>query len=106
MRLQTIIAYCAAAIAAGALALGVSMTSASDAAATLSAVTSSQTTAGYLVQLKNGFIDIYSEDTCETQQISDIDPDTLPASEQQRLAAGVHVADRDELLKLLENYSS
>lgn len=66
----------------------------------------SANTAGYTVKAYNGKIGVFIGDSTTPDQVIDVNPDTLPQSEAERLNQGIHVDTHDGLLTILENYTS
>jgi hypothetical protein len=60
---------------------------------------------GYTVKLYGGKIGIFAKGDSKPEEVLGVSPDSLPKSEQERLAAGIHVKTHDELLALIENYT-
>jgi hypothetical protein len=71
-----------------------------------SAVTVQSPVTGYTAKSYNGKIGIFSSDNSTPDQVLDVNIDTLPQSEKERLDAGIHVDTHDGLLTLIENYTS
>ncbi|MDR3552071.1 MAG: BofC C-terminal domain-containing protein [Clostridia bacterium] len=71
-----------------------------------SPASSSATQSGYIVRDYNGKVAVFSAQGGEPQQVLDVYTSTLPQEARLQLQAGIHVGTRDELLALLENYSS
>lgn len=60
----------------------------------------------YLVKSYEGKIGVFQEGSTTPEQIIDFKPESLPQAVQDKLAEGIRVKNRDELLSLLENYTS
>lgn len=67
---------------------------------------SSADTGGYTVKAYNGKIGVFIGNSTTPDQVIDVNPDTLPQSEAERLNQGIHVDTHDGLLTILENYTS
>ena len=61
---------------------------------------------GYTVKTYEGKIAIFKDGSDVPDQVSDLDPSTLPQSEADRLGAGIHADSRDDALRILENMTS
>lgn len=66
----------------------------------------SQTAIGYIVKEYNGKIGVFESGSSTPFQVLDIKISRLPPEEQQRLETGITAKDHDELLSIIENYSS
>lgn len=69
-------------------------------------LSSSAADTGYTVKSYNGKIGVFIGSSSTPDQVIDVNPDTLPQSEAERLNQGIHVDTHDALLTILENYTS
>ena len=70
------------------------------------ASSSAQSQCGYIIKEYDGQIAVYCEGNENPMQILNVYTETLPSEIQQRLKTGIHVKSRDELLQMIENYTS
>jgi len=70
------------------------------------AISISQQTDSYTIRSYNGKIGVFKNDNVVPDQVLDIFTQNLPQSEQKKLQEGIHAKNHDELLTILENYSS
>ena len=108
MKFKIITSLCALLITAGAFAAAAMLPSgqAVFAATTKSASSSRSASTGYTVKSYMGKIGVFQEGSSTPEEIIDVRPESLPQSEQDKLSAGIFVKTHDELLALLENYTS
>lgn len=62
--------------------------------------------AGYIVRDYNGRIAVFGSAGGGPQQVFDVYTNQLPGDVQQQLKKGIHVRTHDDLLALIENYTS
>ena len=60
----------------------------------------------YSMKMYDGKVGIFENGSSTPSQLLDIDIAALPAEEQRRLEAGITVTSHDELLSLIEDYTS
>lgn len=62
---------------------------------------------GYALRLRDGYVALFSPpDADEPQTVTDIRGADLPPVDRLALTAGVTAADRDEAMRLLEDYGA
>ena len=113
MKVRIVSMICALIVAASAFAVAFILPSGQAAFTTGTSGISSQASAagyagnaGYIVKLYNGRIGIFSSGSSVPDSVLDINVTLLPQSEQARLTDGIQVKTHDELLSLIENYTS
>lgn len=108
MKVRVVSTICALIVAASAFAAAFMLPSGQAAFTTTvtGSVSSQASAAGYIVKLYDGKIGIFSSGSSVPGQVLDINVALLPQSEQARLADGIQVKTHDELLSLIENYTS
>ena len=67
---------------------------------------SSVAAAAYRIGEWEGKLAVFLADSPSPNEVYDVYVSTLPPEEQQRIAAGIEVADEVELARLLEDYTS
>jgi len=60
----------------------------------------------YLVKNHNGHIGIFSGESAEPEKVLSIRVDSLPAADIEALNKGIRLHSDEELLRLIEDYSS
>lgn len=78
----------------------------SRAASSITAARSASAAACYTMRAWQGKVAVFYNDESKPEQVLNIFVATLPKSEQQRLASGVRVSTRQELLEMMEDYTS
>jgi len=110
MKVRIVSMICALIVAASAFAVAFILPSGQAAFTTGTSGISSQASAagyaGYIVKLYNGRIGIFSSGSSVPDSVLDINVTLLPQSEQARLTDGIQIKTHDELLSLIENYTS
>lgn len=110
MKQNVVIVVCSLAVIAAALAIALWLPAGhavfTPAAPAAAAGVSQKSAGGYTVRISDGKIAVFADGSKAPQQVLDISVQDLPEAEQQRLSAGIHVGSHDELLRLLENYTS
>ena len=61
---------------------------------------------GYLLGVSDGYITLWKDDSPVPLEVFPCRAEMLPPCDQQLLAKGIHISDRLELNRLLEDYLS
>lgn len=69
-------------------------------------LTSHVSQTSWLLREYQGKIGVFAEGSDKPQQVLNVYISTLPQDDQQKLKKGIHASSREELLALIENYSS
>jgi hypothetical protein len=70
------------------------------------AMTQSTAAQSYTLKEYQGKLAVFTPESSQPQQIIDVQIQSLPQSEQDKLRDGIQTNDHDELLALIENYTS
>ena len=60
----------------------------------------------YLLGISDGYISLWIDDQPKPVYISSYKAENLPRADQQALEKGIHIQNKEELLRLLEDYLS
>lgn len=69
-------------------------------------VSASASSGGYLIKTYGGKVAVFTSGSGAPDQVFDVNVASLPQAEQTRLKNGFRVQTRDEMLAVIENYSS
>ena len=61
---------------------------------------------GFLLGVRNGYIALWRDGDAKPVQVFPYRAEMLPDADRQALEKGIHIADEDELKRLLEDYLS
>ena len=61
---------------------------------------------GFILGAKDGFVALWKDDLPEPIRVFSYSITSLPPADRQALETGIHIENREELLKLLEDYLS
>ena len=61
---------------------------------------------GFLLGIQNGFVAVWQDGNPEPVRVFSYRATSLPAADQKRLAEGIHVGSKAELIQMIEDYLS